>query len=197
MSSQEIVLFHSALGLRPAVLDWAVRLRMVGHKVHTPDLFDAQIFDKLEDGVRRRDALGIPELIRRARAAVEGLPAGLVLAGFSMGAAAAELLAATLPGARAAVLMHGALRPADVGAVPWPAGVAVQIHHSQEDPWVDADQVRALQAAVQAAGAPAEVHVYPGRKHLFADAALPDHDPESARLMEERVLAFLATLGRA
>jgi dienelactone hydrolase len=197
MSSQEIVLFHSALGLRPAVLDWAVRLRAVGHKVHTPDLFDAQIFDKVEDGARRRDALGIPELIRRARAAVEGLPAGLVLAGFSMGAAPAELLAATLPGARAAVLMHGALRPADIGAVPWPAGVAVQIHHSEEDPWVEADQVRALQGAVQAAGAPAEVHVYPGRKHLFADAGLPDHDPESAKLMEERLLAFLAGLGRA
>jgi dienelactone hydrolase len=33
---QEIVVFHSALGLRPALLRWAARLRAAGHVVHTP-----------------------------------------------------------------------------------------------------------------------------------------------------------------
>jgi dienelactone hydrolase len=192
--SQHVVLFHSALGLRPAVLDWAVRLRAAGHQVRTPDSFDAQIFTKLEDGVRKRDELGIPELIRRAQTAVADLPAGLVLAGFSMGAAAAEYLAATLPGAKAAILMHGALKPDAVGLSAWPAGVAVQIHHAKKDRWVDGDQVKGLQSAVKAAGAPVEVHVYPGGNHLFADPALEDFDQASAQLMEERVLAFLASL---
>jgi dienelactone hydrolase len=192
--SQHVVLFHSALGLRPAVLDWAVRLRMAGHQVQTPDLFDAQIFTSLEEGMRKRDALGIPELIRRAQAAIVDQPPGVVFAGFSMGAASAQFLAATRPGARGAVLMHGALKPEETGVPVWPAGVPVQLHHAKEDPWVDAERVRALQGAVQKAGARFEVHVYPGRNHLFADAALEDHDAASAKLMEERVLAFLAGL---
>src|SRR4051812_32463128 len=192
--SQTIVLFHSALGLRPAVLDWAVRLRIAGHQVRTPDSFDAQIFSKLEDGIRKRDALGIPELIKRAEAAVADLPPEVVLAGFSMGAAAAEMLAGVRPGARGAILMHGALRPADIGISVWPAGVPVQVHYAKDDPFVEADKVKALQAAVQQGGARFEAHVYPGRKHLFADEGHEDHDPESAKLMEERVLAFLASL---
>jgi dienelactone hydrolase len=192
--SQHVVLFHSALGLRPAVLDWAVRLRAAGHQVKTPDSFDAQVFTRLEDGSRKRDELGIPELIRRAQAAVADLPPGLVLAGFSMGAAAAQYLAATLPGAKGAILMHGALRPEEIGVKAWPAGVAVQIHHSKKDPLVDTDKVKALQAAVKGAGAPVEVHVYPGDKHLFADAASDDFEAQSAQLMEERVLAFLGGL---
>ena len=66
----EVVVFHSALGLRPAVLDWAERLRTEGHTVHTPDLFDGEVFDSLEAGARKRDEVGVPELMRRATESV-------------------------------------------------------------------------------------------------------------------------------
>ena len=39
-----------------------------------------------------------------------------------------------------------------------------------------------------------ELFVYPGDGHLFTDASLPDHEPASAALVTERVLAFLAEL---
>ena len=39
-----ILLFHSVLGLRPAVLADAERLRAAGHDVSTPDLFDGAVF---------------------------------------------------------------------------------------------------------------------------------------------------------
>ena len=191
---QEVVLFHSALGLRPAVSQLAARLRAAGHQVHTPDLFDGEVFDRLEDGVKKRDAVGIPALIGRAQQAVAGLPAELVYAGFSMGTAPAELLAATRPGARGAILMHGALAPAAIELPAWPR-VPVQVHYSGHDPWVDAADVNALAAAARAAGVPTEVHVYERGGHLFADPGLADFDPESARLMEERVLGFLTSLG--
>jgi dienelactone hydrolase len=84
-------------------------LRAAGHTVHTPDYYDGEVFDDLDDGLRKRDALGTAEIIRRAREAVAELPAGLVLAGFSLGADPAELLAASRPGALGAVLMHGAV----------------------------------------------------------------------------------------
>ena len=109
VSMAEVVLFHSVLGLRPAVIAAADRLRAAGHTVHAPDLFDGEAFDDLEDGMRKENALGDAEIFRRAREAVADLPTRLVFAGFSMGAVHAELLAASRPGALGAVLMHGAV----------------------------------------------------------------------------------------
>lgn len=48
----EIVLFHSALGLRPGVRAASDRLRSAGHTVHTPDLFDGRVFDRMDEGLR-------------------------------------------------------------------------------------------------------------------------------------------------
>lgn len=65
----EIVLFHSALGLRPGVTAAADRLRAAGHKVHTPDYYEGEVFDDLDEGLRKCDALGYQEITRRAREA--------------------------------------------------------------------------------------------------------------------------------
>lgn len=194
MNGEEIILFHSVYGLRPAVHELAGALRAAGHHVHTPDLFDGEVFTTLEDGLKKRDALGIPALIARAQEAVASLPDRLVYAGFSMGTGPAELLAATRPGARGAILMHGAFDPGAYGIAAWPAGVPVQVHHAAGDAWVDVPDVEALRQAVARSGARAEVHVYERGGHLFQDRGLPDHDETSARLMFERILAFLRSL---
>ena len=191
----EVVLFHSVLGLRPGVIADADQLRAAGHTVHTPDLYDGEVFDNLEDGLRKEEALGYQEIARRAEEAVAGLPAGLVFAGFSLGAVHAELLAASRPGSLGAVLMHGAVPVeglSEFGVERWPAGVAVQVHYAAEDPWVEAeDEVAPLGVAVRRAGADFEEHAYPGSGHLFADPDLPEYDRESSEVMWERVLAFL------
>ncbi|MEX0761367.1 MAG: dienelactone hydrolase family protein [Dehalococcoidia bacterium] len=190
--SQQVVLFHSGLGLRPAVLDFAERLRAEGHTVHTPDLFDGEVFSSLEEGARKRDEVGIPGLVSRATESISGLPPGLVFAGFSMGAAAAEFLAATSPGAKAAILMHGALAPAGFGVEAWPRHVAVQVHYAEKDQLADPEGVGALSKQARGAGARIDVHTYPGGGHLFADDGLDEYDPEAAALMLRRVLGFLA-----
>ncbi len=192
--SQEVVLFHSALGLRPGVGEFADQLRAAGHTVHTPDSFDGDVFDDLEEGIRKRDEIGIPELIARAQASVAGLPPEFVFAGLSMGTGAAELMAASRPGARGAILMHGALAPADIGIEEWPR-VPVQVHYAEDDAFVAVDDVSALNAAVESAGVQAEVHVYSGVGHLFEDSALAGHDPTASKLMVERVLRFLERVG--
>src|SRR5215210_6228421 len=92
VSMAEVVLFHSALGLRPGVRAAAERLRAAGHTVYVPDYYDGEVFDDLEAGLRECDALGYQEIVRRAREAVADLPAGLIFAGFSLGAVPAELL---------------------------------------------------------------------------------------------------------
>jgi dienelactone hydrolase len=40
----------------------------------------------------------------------------------------------------------------------------------------------------------AELFLYPGEGHLFADSSLPAYDPAAAALLTERVLTFLDTI---
>jgi dienelactone hydrolase len=61
------------------------------------------------------------------------------------------------------------------------------------DPYfVDEGDIDAARALV--ASAPdAELFLYPGDQHYFADATLPSYDPDAAALLIRRVLDFLAT----
>lgn len=189
--NKTVVLFHSALGLNDAVKDFAESLRMHGHTVHVPDLFDGDVFTNLEDGVHKRDEVGIPLLSQRAADSVRDMPDGTVYAGFSMGAAPAQYLAGTISGAGGAVLMHAALPNEFIGIQQWPK-VPVQIHFAIDDPWVQRDHVSALSSSVDQGGSMCEVFEYPGSAHLFADASSPDYDENSATAMLSRVLTFLS-----
>jgi dienelactone hydrolase len=189
-----VVLLHSAQGLRPGVEEWAGRLRGAGHEVWTPDLFAGRTFAELDDGVAFRDEVGVPELMRRAEAALAEVPTDLVFAGFSMGAATAGSYAATRPGARGAVLMHGVPPLRQFGVEAWPDGVPVQVHFMRDDPWVEQDGDAEFERMASAAGVEAEVHTYPGSGHLFADPDSPDYEAAAAELMLDRVLGVLARL---
>jgi dienelactone hydrolase len=54
----------------------------------------------------------------------------------------------------------------------WPKGVPLQIHMMDGDPW--AEEEPAAEALVQEA-VDAELFIYPGSGHLFADPSLDDH----------------------
>ena len=69
-NTQEVVVFHSALGLRPALLRWAVRLRAAGHVVHTPDLYDGEVFSDRGAAADKMPQLGFDEILDRSRRAV-------------------------------------------------------------------------------------------------------------------------------
>jgi dienelactone hydrolase len=55
----------------------------------------------------------------------------------------------------------------------------------------DIDAARDLVASVEEA----ELFVYPGTEHLFADSSLPSYDAAAATLLTRRVLDFLAGIG--
>jgi dienelactone hydrolase len=103
----------------------------------------------------------------------------------------AQLLAQTRPGARGALLFHAALPPSEFGGR-WPDGVPLQIHFMEDDPWAEEDLPAAREIAESVDGA--ELFLYPGDKHLFADSSLADYDEQAAALLEERVAAFLAAI---
>lgn len=182
----QVMLFHHALGQTPGFLEFAERLRAAGHTVHTPDLYDGRVFSDLDPGIAHAQEVGFGELIGRGIAAADDLPSELVYAGFSLGVPAAQALTQTRAGAVGALFFHSAIPTAEFGEL-WPADVPLQIHVMEDDPLGDVDVCKAL--AEQIAGA--ELHLYPGSGHLFADAGSADFEPESARLLLERTLGFL------
>lgn len=190
----ELIVFHHGHGLTSGVHDFAEGLRRAGHVVHVPDLYDGQVFESLDDGLSYARGVGFDTVLERGRAAADGLSDELVYLGFSLGVMPAQLLAQTRPGARGAVLLGSFVPPSEFGAG-WPAGVPVQIHGMEGDPYfVGEGDVEAARALV-AESPQAELFLYPGDKHLFADPSLPAYDEAAAALFGQRTLDFLARVG--
>ena len=188
----ELILFHHAQGLTAGVQAFADELRAAGHVVHAPDLYDGETFAELADGIGYAEQVGFDTIVERGQRAAGGLPSDIVYAGLSLGVLPAQMLAQTRPGAAGAVLLHSCVDPSAFGS-PWPQGVPLQIHMMDADalalpPNEDLDAARRLDETV----ASAELFVYPGDRHLFADSSLPDYDESATTLLTERVLGFLA-----
>jgi dienelactone hydrolase len=189
----EVLLFHHAQGLTPGVLAFAEELRGAGHTVHAPDLLDGRLFDTLEAGLAYAREVGFDEVRARGARAAEDLPAELVYAGFSLGEMAAQELAQTRPGARGALLFYSCIPITGEWAFgPWPDGVPVQIHGMDADPiFVGEGDVDAAREIVDTVP-DAELFLYPGDQHYFADSSLPSYDADATALLTRRVLDFLA-----
>jgi dienelactone hydrolase len=194
----EVVLFHHVQGLTDGVRAFADELSAGGHTVHTPDLFGGEQPASIEDGVAFAQSIGDDVLGERADRAVAGLPEGLVYAGFSLGVATAQRLAQTRPGARGALLFEACLPITGEWAFgPWPAGVPVQIHGMDKDPFFalegDLDAAREL---VETVGPElGQLFLYPGDRHLFEDSSLPSYDPDAAAQVLRHSREFLDRLG--
>lgn len=190
----EVVLFHHTLGLTDGVRAFADRLRVGGHVVHTPDLFAGALPGSIEEGFALSQEIGDEVIAERATA---GLPEAAVFAGFSFGVMSAQRLAQTHPGARGALLYEACLPLHGEWAIgPWPAGVPVQIHGKDKDPFFalegDLDAARDL---VETVGADqGQLFLYAGDGHLFTDSSLPSYDSAATDLVVERSLDFLALI---
>jgi len=131
-------------------------------------------------------------VIERGTRAIEGLRAGLVYAGFSLGVLPAQKLAQTRPGARGALLFYACV-PVSMFGSRWPEGVPVQVHGMDADPIFvgegDIDAARSLCSRPRTGNCSS----IPGDQHYFADSSLPSHDPDATALLVQRVLGFLST----
>ena len=189
----EVLLFHHAQGLTPGVIAFADELRAAGHTVHTPDLFDGRTFDSIPDGMAFLKEAGFEETADRAVALADDLPANLVYMGMSFGVVPAQKLAQTRAGAKGAVLLYSAIPVSGEWSFgPWPKGVPVQIHGMDKDPFFadegDLDAAREIVATAD----DAELFLYDGDQHYFADSSLPSYREDAAKLLTKRVLELLA-----
>ncbi|MER7111461.1 dienelactone hydrolase family protein [Streptomyces sp. NPDC000229] len=190
-----IMLFHSAYGLRPAVHAAADRLRAAGHHVHVPDLYDGQTADTVDEGMSIKDRIGKEELLKRAvMAAAPHSEAGLVYAGFSLGASLAQTMALGDEKARGLLLLHGTSDIAPNASVD---ELPVQLHVADPDAFEPHDWLNAWYLQMQRAGADTEVYRYPGAGHLYTDPDLPDYDEDAAERTWAIALSFLESLKSA
>ncbi len=189
----EVLLFHHAQGQTPGFHTFAEELRQAGHTVHTPDLLDGRTFGSIDEGMAYVRELGFDEILERGERAANGLPRELVYAGFSLGVVPAQKLAQTRAGAKGALLFYSCVPASEFGGS-WPADVPVQIHGMDADPYfVDEGDIDAAREIV-ASTDHAELFLYPGDRHYFADSSLPSYDPEAAALLMRRVLDFLQSV---
>jgi dienelactone hydrolase len=188
----EVLLFHHAQGLTPGVRAFADTLRAAGHSVHLPDLFKGRTFGSIDAGLAYIGEIGFEVMREHGVRVADALPAALVYAGMSFGVLPAQKLAQTRSGARGALLFYSCLPISGEWAFgPWPDGVPVQIHGMDNDPYfVGEGDVNAAREIVDKAE-DAELFLYPGDQHYFADSSLPSYDPTATALLTRRVLAFL------
>jgi dienelactone hydrolase len=194
----ELVLFHHVQGLTDGVRAFAEQLRIGGHIVHTPDLFDGERAATIEDGIALTDRIGEDMLNERADRAVADLPKELVYGGFSFGAATAQRLAQTRPGALGALLYESCISiTGEWSFGPWPDGVPVQIHGMDKDPFfaLEGDIDAARELVMTVGPELGELFIYPGDRHLFADSSLPSYDGDAASLVVQRTREFLNRVG--
>lgn len=188
----EVLLFHHAQGRTPGVRSFADELRAAGHTVHTPDLFEGRTFDSIDEGMTHIRGEGMDQMVEKGERTADDLPNELVYAGFSFGEMIAQKLAQTRPGARGALLFYSCIPISGKWAFgPWPDGVPVQIHGMDNDPiFAGEGDIEAAREIVDTV-ADAELFLYPGDQHYFADSSLPSYDADATVLLTRRVLEFL------
>ncbi|AKT52175.1 dienelactone hydrolase family protein [Arsenicicoccus sp. oral taxon 190] len=191
-----VALYPSVLGVRAGVFDFADRLRAAGHDVRIIDYADGRVFDDYDSATAEADQHDRQTVLAHAlKLSKDGVPTGMVVAGFSMGAAMAEHVALKMQ-ARAAVLVGGAAPMTAWGdGTTWPADCPVQVHRKEDDDFLDEEEAQEAIGSLRAGGATVDDFVYPGAGHLFNDKDLTDeYDAAATDLMMDRVLELLETV---
>ena len=190
----EVLLFHHAQGLTPGVVAFADELRAAGHTVHTPDLFDGRTFDSIDEGMAYVKAHRVRRAPRARRPpAPTTCPAELVYAGFSFGESSPRSSPRRGP-VRAGPCSS---TPRSRSAASGRSGPGRTASRSRSTAWTTTRSSSARATSTRPARSSskaddAELFLYPGDQHYFADSSLPSYDPDATALLTQRVLAFLA-----
>jgi dienelactone hydrolase len=182
-----VLLFHHAQGLTPGCVSFADRLRAAGHVVHTPDLYDGKTSPSSPTAFATRKRSASARSPTAGASPRSPSPPASSTRGSRSGRCR-----------RRCWLRRGPARRARCCSTPRfqlrsSAGRGRTACRSRstrwrDDEWGDVDVAHGLAEEIETA----ELFLYPGDRHLFADESLPDYDEDAAALLMERVLRFLA-----
>ena len=192
-----IVVAHENRGLNPHIEDIARRLALEGYVAFAPDALSTvggypgdedrarELFKTLDVEKIRADFLAAAHYLK-ALPEVSGRYGAV---GFCFGGGIVNFLATRLPDLGAAVPFYGAAPPSeDVLNIK----ARLQIHYAENDERPNA-RWPAYKQALEAAGHPYEMHLYPGTQHGFNNDTTPRYDAAAAELAWARTLRFFNT----
>jgi carboxymethylenebutenolidase len=164
-----IVLVHDWFGVSPFYLDAMQRLAKRGYRVIAVDLYDGRRASTHDEAATLLGSLDTQAAARKIDAAIESLRTRrrtLAIMGFSMGAKHALSAALRNESVRATVLWYGETvnDPHELKSLQGPVFLVV----GSADGATAAENAAAFSKAADAAGEAAEVYIYPGAAHAFA-----------------------------
>lgn len=190
-----VLVIHENRGLNPHIEDVARRAAVEGFLALAPDGLapvggypgnddDGRTLQgNLDQGKLRTDMLNSARFLKSHKLSNGKLGA----TGFCSGGSTVNFLAATL-GAdlQAGAPFYGAA--AETASVP-KIKAALLIHYAENDAGINA-MWPAYEAALNAAGVPHQMHIYPGTLHGFHNNSTPRYNEAAAKLAWKRTVAF-------
>lgn len=199
-----VVIMH-APGVDTFIRATVDRLAAAGYAAAAPDLYHRQpaggdAMAKMRDLRDRQVQADVEATVAMLHARVEVDGARLGIIGFCMGGRVVWLMAAAVPGWRAAVAYYGGNIQVPWGDdVPAPFSRAHQIacpllfHFGADDGNPSPDDMALYGRELTRLGKPHEFHSYPGAAHAFMNFSRPaSYREEASRVSWERTLRFLA-----
>jgi carboxymethylenebutenolidase len=189
-----VLVVHENRGLNPHIEDVARRFAVEGYTAFAPDALAPlggypgdedkarELFPKLDQVRTREDFVAAHgHLVTQA-----GSASRVGAVGFCYGGTVVNFLATRLPTLAAGVPFYGG-QPvaADAARIRSP----LLLHYAGDDERINAGWP-AYEAALKAAGAAFEAHVYSGVQHGFHNDTTPRYDDAAAKLAWQRTLAF-------
>jgi len=168
-ASVAVVLVHDWFGVTPFYTEASERLAREGYRVLALDLYDGRSATTHEEAQTLLGSLDSERAGRKIDAAIKWFgdrPRKLAVMGFSMGAGHALAAALRNSTVQATVLWYGPTIN-DPSKLQHLAGPALLIVGSKDGPSAG-ENAAAFSKAADAAGSGAEVYVYPGAAHAFA-----------------------------
>lgn len=164
-----IVLVHDWFGVSPAFLDATERWAKLGYRVIAVDLYDGRHAMTHEEAGALLGSLDASLAAQKIDAAIQSLstrPRNLAVMGFSMGAKHALSAALRNEKIRATVLWYGETvnDPHELKTLNGPVLLVV----GSADGTTAGENAAAFSKAADTAGGAAEIYVYPGAAHAFA-----------------------------
>ena len=189
-----IVVIQEWWGLNDQICGVADRFARAGYNALAPDLYQGRVTTVPDEANHLMEGLDFASATRQdLRGAAQHLKAQsgkVAVMGFCMGGALTIAAAVHVPEAAAGVCFYG-IPPKDF-ADPAKMRVPFQGHFATRDDWCTPAAVDALERALQAAGARAEIYRY-AAAHAFANERSAAYDVACANQAWDRMSAFLKT----
>jgi carboxymethylenebutenolidase len=194
-ATKAIVLVHDWFGVSPFYTEAVERLASRGYRVIAVDLYDGQHAATHDKAGALLGGLREDLAARKVDAAVKWSAAGgrkIAAMGFSMGAKIALSSALRNDSVRATILWYGDTIK-DVETLHHLSGPVLLVVGSRDGPSA-AESALAFSKAADAAGTGAEVYVYPGADHAFAQPLFNNgrtYDPAATAVAWQLSESFL------